>query len=106
MDRSKSSNVVEAVAQLFAERDTFRLALAPEGTRKPVKQLRTGFYYMAHTAGVPIVMVAFDFGQKRVKISQPYFTSGDWDADLQDIRTFYSDVRGKVPEWSWPHTLE
>lgn len=106
VDRSKSSNMVEAVAQLFDERQTFRLALAPEGTRKPVKKLRTGFYYMAHTAAVPIVMVAFDFGQKRVKIAPPYFTSGDWDTDLKDIRAFYSDVRGKVPEWSWPHTLE
>ena len=106
VDRSKSSNMVEAVAQLFAERKTFRLALAPEGTRKAVRQLKTGFYYMAHTAGVPIIMVAFDFGQKRVKIAPPYFTSGEWNSDLQDIRAFYADVRGKVPEWSWPHTLE
>ena len=105
VDRSTSSNKVEAVAKIFEEREVFRMALAPEGTRKPVQELRTGFYYMAHTAGVPIVMVAFDFGQKRVKIAPPYHTSGDWDNDLQDIRTFYSDVRGKVPEWSWPHTL-
>ena len=104
VDRSQSSNRVEAVAQLFKEREVFRLALAPEGTRKAVKKLRTGFYYMAHTARVPIVMVAFDFGQKRVKIAPPYYTSGDWEADLQVIRTFYSDVRGKIPERSWPHT--
>ena len=106
VDRSKSSNKVEAVVRLFKDRDTFRLALAPEGTRKPVQDLRTGFYYMAHSASVPIVMVAFDFAQKRVKISQPYFTSGDWEADLQDIRAYYSDVWGKVPEWSWPHTIK
>lgn len=105
VDRSKSSNKVEAVARIFRERKTFRLALAPEGTRKAVQKLRTGFYYMAHSAGVPIVMVAFDFGGKRVKISPPYRPSGDWEDDLKDIRAFYADVRGKVPESGWPHCL-
>lgn len=104
VDRSRSSNKVEAVVQLFEEKKIFRLALAPEGTRKAVKQLRTGFYHMAQMAQVPIVMVAFDFGQKRVKIGSPYYTSGDWETDLGDIRAFYADVRGKIPECSWPHT--
>ncbi|WP_373072116.1 lysophospholipid acyltransferase family protein [Zeaxanthinibacter enoshimensis] len=96
IDRGKSSDTVKATAKIFEERDEFRLALSPEGTRKKVKQWKTGFYYIALTAGVPIVMVAFDFGKKEVKISQPLNPSGDIETDFITIRKFYEGVVGKV----------
>ena len=104
IDRGKSSNTVEAVATIFKEREEFRLALAPEGTRKKVTDLKTGFYYMAIAAEVPLVMVAFDFGKKCVRISEPFHPSGTYEEDLPGLKNFYSDVRGKIPENSWPNT--
>ena len=65
VDRSKNTNMVDAVAQVFKEKEVFRFALAPEGTRKKVTALKTGFYYIAKKANVPIVMVAFDFGKEK-----------------------------------------
>lgn len=101
IDRTKNNDAVSATAKIFSERKIFRLALAPEGTRKKVTKLKTGFYYIAKAANVPIVLIAFDFGKKQIKISQPYFTTDDMEADFKIFNTFYKGVVGKVPEYSY-----
>jgi 1-acyl-sn-glycerol-3-phosphate acyltransferase len=101
VDRSRSSDSVKAISRIFAERRTFRLALAPEGTRKKVRKWKTGFYYIAKSASVPIVLVAFDYGRKMVRISGPKFPTGNIMADLEGYHDFYGGVKGKVPENSF-----
>ena len=98
VDRSKSSNTVDSMAQVFEERKVFRFALAPEGTRKKVKKLKTGFYHIAKKAKVPIVMVAFDFGKKQVKISEPFHPTEDIDQDFRRIRQFYEEQGFLFPQ--------
>lgn len=102
VDRSKSSNTVDNIVQIFKERKVFRLALAPEGTRKKVIQLRTGFYHIAQKANVPIVMVAFDFGKKEIKIGEPFWVTDNQESDFAKIRDFYRGVKGKIPAYSFP----
>ncbi|BDW93589.1 acyltransferase [Flagellimonas marinaquae] len=101
VDRSKNSNTVDSIVQVFNERKVFRFALAPEGTRKKVAQLKTGFYHIAKKAKVPIVMVAFDFGKKEIKIGRPFFTTTDQEKDFDKIHAFYQGVTGKVREYSF-----
>ncbi|MFS4456906.1 1-acyl-sn-glycerol-3-phosphate acyltransferase [Maribacter sp. 2304DJ31-5] len=101
IDRSKNNDTVNVTAEIFRQRKKFRLALSPEGTRKKVKQWKTGFYYIAKTAQVPIVLVAFDYGKKEIKISEPHFISGDRNTDFKDYKIFFKDVKGKVPEYSF-----
>ncbi|UJH66949.1 1-acyl-sn-glycerol-3-phosphate acyltransferase [Allomuricauda sp. SCSIO 65647] len=101
VDRSKNNNLVDTVVHIFKERKVFRLALAPEGTRKKVTRLKTGFYYIAKGAEVPIVMVAFDFGKKQVKISRPFHTTDNIESDFTTIHEFFKGVKGKVPELSF-----
>ncbi|MEJ1222285.1 1-acyl-sn-glycerol-3-phosphate acyltransferase [Sediminicola sp. 1XM1-17] len=101
IDRSKKSDTVKATAAIFKEREKFRLALAPEGTRKKVTEWKTGFYFIAKEAQVPIVMVAFDFGKKQIKVSQPHYPTGDMEQDLKEYKAFYKGVLGKVPEYSF-----
>jgi len=99
--RNKNSDTVAAIAAIFKTKDKFRLALSPEGTRKKVDEWKTGFYYIAKSAKVPIVMVAFDFGRKRVKMSEPHFTTDDKDADFALYKAFFKGVVGKIPEKSY-----
>ena len=101
VDRSKSTNMVDAVVKIFETKKVFRFALAPEGTRKKVSALKTGFYYIAKKAKVPIVMVAFDFGRKEVKISEPLETTDDINHDFKKVRQFFKGVKGKIPEKSF-----
>ena len=101
VDRSGGKNYVEQLVELFNKKDEFRLALAPEGTRKKVTEWRTGFYYIAKEANVPIIMVAFDFGKKEVKLGAPFYPTEDKVADFALMGRFYEGVKGKIPEYSW-----
>ena len=96
IDRSKTNDTVKATAQLFKERNKFRLALSPEGTRKKVEKWKTGFYFIAKTAQVPIVLVAFDYGKKEIKISEPIHPTENQEADFKRYHAFFEGVTGKV----------
>lgn len=100
LDRRPGQNKVEAIAKLFESRDEFRLALSPEGTRMKVVEWKTGFYYIAKKANVPIIMFTFDFEHKQNKISEPFFPTEDLEADFKYMRSFFEGVKGKVPALS------
>lgn len=101
IDRGKSKGYVDAISEIFKTKKVFRLTIAPEGTRKKVAQWKTGFYYIAKQAQVPIVLVAFDFGKKEVKISEtPFYPTDNLDADFAFMKSFYKGVVGKVPEYT------
>ncbi len=101
IDRSQSSDTVSAISKIFKERKKFRLALSPEGTRKKVARWKTGFYYIAKSAEVPIIMIAFDYGRRHVKISEPHYPSDDKKRDFEIYKGFFKGVLGKVPEYSF-----
>lgn len=100
LDRSSGQNKVETIAKLFASKDEFRLALSPEGTRKKVEHWKTGFYYIALAAKVPIIMFTLDFENKQNKISEPFYPTNDIEKDMSKIRSFFEGVKGKIPEYS------
>lgn len=101
LDRQKNENKVDAIAEIFREREVFRLAIAPEGTRKKVEEWKTGFYYIALKANVPVIAVAFDYGKKEVKIAEPYYPTGYKETDFKILEANYKDVTGYVPEFSF-----
>jgi len=98
INRNASSNKVDAIVALFKEKESFRLALSPEGTREKVTKWKTGFYYIAKKAQVPIVMLTFDFGQKQVKLSEPFYTTVSMENDFNVFYNYYKDVKGANPE--------
>lgn len=101
LDRKGGLNMVDSIAQVFETRKIFRLGLSPEGTRKKVTELKTGFYYIAEKANVPIIPVAFNFGKKEVNFGNPFTTTGDIDADLKILLLHFKGVVGKIPENSF-----
>jgi 1-acyl-sn-glycerol-3-phosphate acyltransferase len=100
VERKSNENQVEAIARLFEEKEVFRMTMAPEGTRKKVEEWRTGFYYIAKAAQVPIVMFTLDFENKENKFSEPFYPTDDKDADFKFMHKFFEGVKGKVSEYS------
>ena len=98
VDRSKNNNLVDSVVEIFNEKERFAIALAPEGTRKKVKRFRSGFYHIAAKAGIPIVMVGFDFKRKLVEIQEPFNTTGNFEDDMNVIWSYFAGVAGKNPD--------
>jgi len=101
IDRTPGQNKVEAIANIFKEREELRITIAPEGTRKKVKEWKTGFYHIAKAANVPIIMITFDFGKKQNLISEPFYPTDNMEKDLQFMYDFFKGVKGKVPEYSF-----
>lgn len=98
VDRSKSQDMVEQVAAIFDAHDEFVLAIAPEGTRKKVDKLKTGFYYIAKKANVPIVPVGFDFKKKEIIVAEPMDLTDSFENDMNQLLAFYRTVTGKNPK--------
>ena len=92
VDRTKKSNIVDEVVELFELGKIKILAIAPEGTRKRVEKWKTGFYYIALKAKLPILMVSFDYIRKEVKINNKFYPSGDIDKDFVELKKKVNDV--------------
>lgn len=95
--REKKSNYVASVVSVFKEKKELIVAMSPEGTRKRTERFRTGFYYIAHGAEIPILMVQFNAGKKEVRWSAPFYPTGDIEVDLPKIYDFFRGVQGFVP---------
>lgn len=99
VDRSKSNNLVEAVANTFNQHQTIHIAIAPEGTRRDVEKLKTGFYYIALKANVPIVLVGFDYPRKSVVFGDVIKFTGDYVKDMKPFYDFYATIQGPKKKW-------
>ena len=97
IDRSASNNTVQTTIDAFAARERLAVIVAPEGTRGKVTHWKTGFYHMAHGAGVPIALAYLDFARKAGGIGRMFVTTGDIGADMAEIQAFYSGITGKNP---------
>lgn len=95
-DRQHHTNLVEEVVRIFSMYPEFALALSPEGTRRRVEKLRTGFYFIAARAQVPIVPVGIDWKNKTAVFGSPVLP-GDQEKDFESILSFYRNISGKYP---------
>lgn len=100
LERNKSKNKVEAIVDVFTKMEEFRLAIAPEGTRKKVDKWRTGYYYIALSAKVPIIPVSLDYPSKTLSIGKEFYPTGDYEKDELEIQKFFKGAVGKVAEFS------
>jgi len=100
LNRQANENKVEAIAKEFNKHDEFRITFAPEGTRKKVDKWRTGFYYIAKEANVPIIMFTLDFKNKQNLISEPFYPTDDKEADFKYMQGFYNGIVGKISKYS------
>ncbi len=96
VDRSKSNNLVEASAKAIVEADgPLQLIVPPEGTRSKTRYWKTGFYYIAASAKVPIILSYMDYSAKRSGLGPVFEPTGDIDADMERIKAFYKPFRGR-----------
>ncbi len=99
--RDRQLNTVEQAVQAFRENREFILVLSPEGTRKKVERWKMGFYHIARGAGVPIVMGALDYQNRRVVIGPTFYPTGDEQADLATMLAFFRPFVPKKPEYAF-----
>ncbi len=105
VDRAAPGGLVDSVAGQIARAEGMYLAMAPEGTRKKTDYWKSGFYRIALAAEVPLVFGFLDYGRKIGGMSEPFHPTGDIAADMDHIRSFYTDIVGCIPEKAGPVRL-
>lgn len=98
IDRSGNMNSVEKISEMFKNNEIFRIAIAPEGTRKLVDNWKTGFYHIALKANCKILPVAFDWKKREVKIFEVFTPTNNSTNDLKFLKSLFKGVKGKIPE--------
>ncbi len=102
VDRSVHTGFIEQIAQQFNQREEMIFGLTPEGTRSRTEYWKTGFYYIALKAKVPICCAYVDFPSRTVGFGKMIMPSGDINKDFEQIKLFYQDKKGKYPEKQGP----
>lgn len=106
VERSSPHNMVEQLAAQFAARDALALALPPEGTRALSPYWKSGFYFIARSAGAPIALGYLDYATRQGGIGTPMHPTGDLRADMDRVRAFYAGKHGRYPELQGPVKLQ
>jgi len=95
INRHSAGGVVGQTVAQFRQNPVFWLILAPEGTRRRVEQWRSGFWHIAHEAGVPVLCAWFHYPERRIGIGQCITLSDDCQADMARIREYYRPYVGR-----------
>ena len=100
VDRESAASMVRSLIHVMDSSDEFHLAIAPEGTRKPVKRWKAGFHLIAKETGVPVYAGYFDWGTKHVGIGERFEITDDAKADLVRLQAHYETLhlKGKNPK--------
>ncbi len=98
VERSKSNNMVGSYIDVFRANPDFAIVLAPEGTRRKVEHFKTGFYFIAKGAGIPIIPCVFDWSLHEVRFLEPYYTGDDPEKEIAFLENLFRGVKGKNPE--------
>ncbi|WP_180190639.1 1-acyl-sn-glycerol-3-phosphate acyltransferase [Acinetobacter sp. YH01009] len=100
VQRENPHGLTHEIAEIVQATDQIWIVMAPEGTRKKADKIRSGFYYIAYEAQIPIVMFSFDYAKKTIHCLGVFEPSGDFETDLEKILKIYDGkFSPKNPEW-------
>ncbi len=98
VDRKNKNSLTGQIVEQFHERTHFQLAITPEGTRKANVEWKKGFYYIALSAHVPILLTHIDYGTKTVGIERIFIPTGNEEQDMHKIKSYFKNFKGKNPK--------
>jgi 1-acyl-sn-glycerol-3-phosphate acyltransferase len=97
----KKFSLTESIIELYQREEELTITFTPEGTRSKVRKLRSGFWIIAKTAGVPIFLVDFDFGTRTIRFDKPHLAEPTFAAEYDRLKAFYQHSKGLNPEKSF-----
>lgn len=98
IDRSVSNGFTNQIVNQFNSQEEMILSVTPEGTRSKTDYWKTGFYYIALAANIPICLGYVDYPNRTIGFGKMLYPSGDIKKDFEKIYLFYKDKKGKYPE--------
>lgn len=97
--RNEHTSMTDALIETAKNTPHFRLTITPEGTRKPNPHWKKGFYYIALKANIPVLLYQLDYEKKLIRCTKVFRPTGDVEREMQEVKDYYKDVKGKKPEY-------
>lgn len=91
------ASLVDAMVEKFRNEPRLVVAITPEGTRKATTDWHTGFLRIARLADVPLALASIDAATKCIQLTDEFVPTDDAEADLRQIKQFYSRFTGIKP---------
>jgi 1-acyl-sn-glycerol-3-phosphate acyltransferase len=95
VDRSSPHGMVSESVAGFAGVERRILVIAPEGTRRPVPQFKSGFLHIARGAHVPVVLATLDYQARCVRLGPAFEPGEDIEEERRKTEAFFAPIRGK-----------
>lgn len=89
VDRKSPSETIRSLIHQMEDTPEFHLAIAPEGTRKPVKRWKSGYHLIAKETGATVYLGYYDWGRKKIGVGEPFPLTDDVKADMQRMYDHY-----------------
>jgi 1-acyl-sn-glycerol-3-phosphate acyltransferase len=98
IDRKSKGNMVDKMIKLYDNWNSLTIMITPEGTRSYSPEWKKGFYHIANGAKIPISLGFLDYKKKEAGIGPLVYPTGDYESDLEVIKSFYRTINAKYPE--------
>ena len=100
VDRSSPELLMNDITDIVNKYRGIIIAISPEGTRKKVKKLKSGFLRIAQETNSKIMLAGIDFSTKCIHLSELFQPTGNKDVDLETVQNYFNNFEGKRPEFS------
>ena len=97
VDRGNATGIAEQIGSQLRDAEQLVIAITPEGTRKKVPRLKTGFVRIARAGNCPVQPVTFDFARRIIQLHEPFFPGADPEGDAQEVRAIFAGATAKRP---------
>lgn len=98
VERKANHSLVENLSEMAKQSKVFHLVVTPEGTRAANPNWKSGFYYIAQLANIPIILIALDYKKKCITANKIIVPTGNVEQDMQEIKEYFSQFQGKNPQ--------
>ena len=100
VDRASPELLMNEVSNIVKRQQGVIIAISPEGTRKKVERLKSGFLRIAKTTNSQILLAGIDFESKLIHLGKLFKPSGNTESDLLNVHNYFRQFKGKRPEFS------
>ena len=100
VDRASPELLINEVSHIVKRHQGVIIAISPEGTRKKVERLKSGFLRIAKTTNSQILLAGIDFESKLIHLGKLFQPSGNTESDLLNVHNYFRQFKGKRPEFS------
>jgi len=95
--RQKHTSMTDSMAETARQSPAFRLCITPEGTRSKNPDWKKGFYFIALKAKLPVLLYGVDYERRLIQCTKTIIPSGDLEKDMREIKLYFKDFKGKIP---------